>query len=477
MPSSSRSRRARPRARVRLSDFGIASAPRSQTLFRATDGGRRIRIEPHAFIPDSRTPGWGNHVDSFLARNNSAFRALEIEPTVSADREGIHLEIRTSLKAGAVPLISAFSGKVAGGVIVEPRFGWPGVGRVLAKTGWGSGPEFLSLPFVPGSGREIPPWVIAGPVLRRLADLIESLKPGYEERIETRTQPRGQILWNKYLRRQMPSGLWHHLPCKFSELSADPFLRQAIRWIVEKLQEDLVNCPARDETAANMLSFAASLHRQVGDVPSRRPTSVELERYSDPLASCALRQGLQAMGWVIDERGLGGGRTSDGIAWVLALEQLWERYVEVYAGVEASRTGGKLRIGRKGETTIPLPWSSSSHRAIGHLVPDIVVEGRDGIEIIDAKYKPHFADLNYSGWHALTEELKHSLRADVHQVLAYSSVFGANADVTSTLVYPVSDGLYEELKMRDQDIVLADIPTRGPIRKLRLRALPFSGPN
>ena len=103
------------------------------------------------------------------------------------------------------------------------------------------------------------------------------------------------------------------------------------------------------------------------------------------------------------------------------------------------------------------------------------MENPNGVEIIDAKYKAHFADLDVAGWNAFTEDAKESLRADVHQVLAYAAVCGDVANVTATLVYPVSAGLYDELNSRSQHIVSASIPVGTRVKQLRLRALPFSG--
>jgi hypothetical protein len=69
-----------------------------------------------------------------------------------------------------VPLRSAQTQSVVGGLVIRPRFESAGVGRVLHETGWAAAPEFLDLSLVPGSGREIPPSVLAGPVISRLAE-------------------------------------------------------------------------------------------------------------------------------------------------------------------------------------------------------------------------------------------------------------------------------------------------------------------
>lgn len=99
--------------------------------------------------------------------------------------DGAVIRIKPGGHTGAVPLRSAQTQGVGGGLVVVPRFEWAGVGRVLQETGWADAPEFLDLPLVPGSGREIPPWVLAGPVIGRLAELLRTAKRGIAKRSRT----------------------------------------------------------------------------------------------------------------------------------------------------------------------------------------------------------------------------------------------------------------------------------------------------
>ena len=462
-------------ARARAADVHLSRAPESRTLLHGMDCGSPIVVAPAPYIAAAREPGWGAYLDGFLARNREALRALSLEPRIVSGRDGIRLELQPGLRAGAIPLRSAVTGLVAGGIVVNPRFGWPGVGQVLSATGWGSGPEFLSLPLVPGSGREVPAWVLAGPVLRRLKELLANLRPGYVERNEVRSHPRGQIQWQTYLTRQLPSGRWHHLPCRFSEIDTDSRLRQAVRWTLERLHFDLGAVGGGDQIALSLIGQIILLLEQVIDVPARRPLRGELERDmgGGSMTSLALLEGLRAMSWIVDERGLGGGRTSDGLAWTLPLEQLWERYVESLLRAEAGRTGGRVRVGRSGETVVPLAWDDPSHRALGHLVPDFVVHRPDGIEIVDAKYKSHFADLDANRWSALAEETQASMRADLHQVLAYAATAGSSDKIRATLSYPVRRNLYEDLEQRDRAETKALISVGSRQITLSMKAVPF----
>jgi 5-methylcytosine-specific restriction endonuclease McrBC regulatory subunit McrC len=317
--------------------------------------------------------------------------------------------------------------------------------------------------------------VLAGPVLRRLADLLAHLRPGYRERNEVRSHPRGQIQWQTYLTRQLPSGRWHHLPCRFSELDTDTRLREAVRWTLERLRGDLGASGGADPVALALITQIVHLLEHVADVPARRPQRSELEcdLAGGPMLSSALREGLRAMGWIVDERGLGGGRSSDGLAWTLPLEQLWERYVERVVRDEAARTGGDVRVGRLGQTTVPLAWSDPGHRALGHLVPDFVVRRRDGIEIVDAKYKSHFAELDATRWSALADDVQASMRADIHQVLAYAATAGHSEHIRATLIYPVRRELYAHLQQYHRTESQALIPVGSCEITVRMQAVAF----
>jgi 5-methylcytosine-specific restriction endonuclease McrBC regulatory subunit McrC len=152
---------------------------------------------------------------------------------------------------------------------------------------------------------------------------------------------------------------------------------------------------------------------------------------------------------------------------------LWERYVESLLREEAGRTGGQVRVGRSGETVVPLAWDNRSHRALGHLVPDFVVHRPDGIEIVDAKYKSHFADLDANRWSALAEETQASMRADLHQVLAYAATAGSSDKIRATLIYPVRRNLYDDLKQCDRAETKALIPVGSRQITLSIKAVPF----
>jgi hypothetical protein len=267
---------------------------------------------------------------------------------------------------GAIPLRSGTSGHVVAGFVVRPRFGWSGVGSILAHTGWHAAPAILSMPLVPGSGREVPPWVLAGPVLARLQRLLDALKRGFDFRTDTLRAPRGTIVWPRYIRESIATGRWHHVPSRLPDLSSDPILRGAVRWTLERVLQELVIVGGDDRIAVDLERDAHRLLERVNDVPRVYPRPELLRRVagSDSLLEETLRGGLDAIGWVRDERGLGGGRQMDGLAWSMPLDRLWEHHVEACVREEVRRTGGVVRTGRSGETVTPLHWTDPSHRSL-----------------------------------------------------------------------------------------------------------------
>jgi hypothetical protein len=449
--------------------------PQQARLYATTDNGPGVVIPSAPFLV-GRDEGWERLADAFLRLNEPAIAALDITPRLEPGKDGLRLHLLPAGRAGAVPLRSGQTGQVAGGLLVRPRFGWAGIGQVLSQTGWHASPEFLSLPMVPGSGREVPPWVLAGPVLARLRELLHSVRRGYREAEATITHPRGRILWNRYTTESLVRGRWHQLPCRFPELDTDPRLRRAVRWTLERLHRDLVRVGATDRVAVGLAALAITLLERVQDVRPEmpRPHLLDVAFRRMALLDLVLQRGLQAIGWIVDERGLGGGRELDGLAWQLPLDRLWEHHVEAIIRREAAETGGDVKVGRLGQTTVPLQWTDPIHRTLGHLLPDIVVHKGRSVHIVDAKYKAHLADLDEVGWRNFVDDHRAAHRADLHQVLAYASLYEAE-EVRATLVYPLRRSTWEHLRARGRDVSVAEHWAGGRHVRLELRGVPFGG--
>jgi 5-methylcytosine-specific restriction endonuclease McrBC regulatory subunit McrC len=138
------------------------------------------------------------------------------------------------------------------------------------------------------------------------------------------------------------------------------------------------------------------------------------------------------MNWVAEERGLGGARSLDGLAWHLSIDAVWEAWVAAFSS-QLSRRLGMVASPFQAARRV-LHWDGP-HRSMGALAPDVELRGTDRVIWIDAKYKAHLELLARRGWGGLSDEVRAEHRADLHQALAYASLVDV-PQVDTLLVYP-----------------------------------------
>ena len=107
------------------------------------------------------------------------------------------------------------------------------------------------------------------------------------------------------------------------------------------------------------------------------------------------------------------------------------------------------------------------------LVPDLVIVRDDTTIIIDAKYKEHWEDMQQRRWADLEEELRERHRADLLQVLAYSTV-ARTSRVLVCLAYPCTEERWLSLRARNLLVHRASLPLTDRRVELILVAFPLS---
>jgi hypothetical protein len=431
-------------------------------------------VEPSDFGILTRDRSWNGLAQTFIAANRAQLNALGVEPELVAKRDRIDLLLRPGGVVGAIPLKAPNTQKVAGGVVVGPRFGWEGIGPLLHKLGWSAQPQILEMPLVPGSAHEVPPWVLAGPVLQRLGALLDELHRGFRLQEAVRQTPRGQILWGKYITSQVARGAFHCLPCRFPALGPDVALRSYLRWGIESVQRSLTPFSVTDVVARRLCDHAQELLFDLRDIPARSPDRhwLDLLRRDTALPSEVLSRGLEALGWIVDERGIAGRSETDGLAWSLPMHELFERWIEHIVRIWARDFGGEVRTAHRRATTVPIRWLRPGHGSLTSLIPDFVVRHQDCAYIVDAKYKDHFVELDESRWTACAAELREEHRHDLHQVLAYAALIDAR-EITSVLVYPMQTKTWQRLSVIGHTVRTATISSEGRQVRLALAGVPM----
>jgi hypothetical protein len=399
---------------------GLLDLPSGRPLIQAVDHGPGVRLDAAAV--GAAGDRW---VEPFLEANGAHLKRLGVS-TIVETRGGLAVRLTPSSRIGAVPLLSPSTRRVAAGLLVAPRFRWSALGAVLGDIGFATEPSLGGTPLVPGSAREVPTWLLAAPVVRRLEAFMRHRKRGFTERDEVRQSPRGRVDWTRWATRHLPSGRWTSLPCRYPDPADDPELMAAVRWTLARLDDGLALF--HEASAARLLrARVADLRVEVGAGQLRRPTTD-----FGGAAGGWVAEAVQAMGWVAEERGLGGSRVLDGMSWDLRIDEVWEAWVDAFVADLAPRCG--FTALRRGTTTRRLNWATPTS-SMRMLIPDSGLRGAGRIVWVDAKYKAHLQLLAHRGWSGLEESTRDAHRADLHQALAYAALDEVER-VDSVLVYP-----------------------------------------
>ena len=411
--------------------------------------------------------------DQFITQNAPVFQLLQISVQRDYDGRDVLLHIDSGSAIGAVPLVSPLTARPDFGLVVQPRFPWAGIGPMLAEMGWLISPTPLRLPLLKRSERRVPPWVLSFMVLARLKALLDRLERRFELTTDVRSAPKGKIEWTQYATRQLARGSFLSVPCTFPDLRDDRHLKGAIRFALEKQLRSLETQHGHGTFIHRLIALAESLLRRVDTVRSRRPEKPDVEMWlRRPLRADSFIEGLQAIDWTVEERGLAGLSDLEGIPWTMPMEQFFEAWVETVMRSVARQMGGTLKAGRRRETVSPLAWDPPYVGSQRSLIPDMILELEGTSFIVDAKYKRHWEELQQGAWHEQSTALHELHRADLLQVLAYANL-ASTTNVVCCLVYPCSRGTWESLARRGRLFHQAELPNRERRVRVWLTAVPM----
>lgn len=412
--------------------------------------------------------------DQFVDLNHDAFRQLDLVVEPHYRDSTIELDIHAGTRIGAIPLISPTSGRHDYGLVVRPRFDWPGIGPILSATGWRVIPAPLSMPLLPRSERRVPPWVLSTIVLFRLKGLLDQLERRFEIIAEQRSSPRGTVDWSRYLHKQISRARFLDVPCRFPELQENRDLRAAIRFALEKQLRSLESQHVNGSFVRELIEMCRGLIDQVRDVAPREPLPTTFQAWrQSALRTDVFRRGLEAIEWTAQERGLAGLSDLQGLPWAMSMEQFFEAWVETLMSYVVRRIGGTMRSGRERQTVVPINWEPPYLGSQKSLIPDLIIERNDTAVIVDAKYKDHWEEMQARRWTDLEEKLRERHRADLLQVLAYSTV-ARKPKVLVCLAYPCSEERWRSLHARGLLIHRASLPLAERRIELALVAFPLS---
>ncbi|MDD3625867.1 MAG: hypothetical protein PHV06_00975 [bacterium] len=438
----------------------------------------QVKIPAPVFIPKGSSlkdpnPQAARLARQFINQNYGLLTDYNIDTSLTYDGQDVEIKFVAGTKIGALPLLSPTSGQADYGLVIKPRYHWSGLGPMLSAMGWKILPRPLKLPPIPGTERKVPPWVLSSIILFRIKNLLDRMERRFELVENDLRAPKGNINWTRYLTEKMPQAKFLNVPCQYPDLRDDRELKAAIHFTLKKHLNSLQTQRHTGIAAIQLIELCQRLLTKVKNVPSKIPQQKTIESWlRGTFKTAVFKEGLQAIEWTVDDRGLAGISDLQGLPWIMSMEQFFEAWVETIAEKLVRLIGGKLRTGREHETVYPLTWDPPYMGSQKSLIPDFIIEKEEMTIILDAKYKSHWEDLSSSNWYELADKIKERHREDLMQILAYSNL-SDKSNVISCLIYPSRKNTWLSLKERDRISHRASVNVGKKKLTLLLTAIPM----
>ena len=147
------------------------------------------------------------------------------------------------------------------------------------------------------------------------------------------------------------------------------------------------------------------------------------------------------------------------------MHELFEQWVEALVRHWARGFGGRVTCARKNDSMAPIRWERGGKDSLSSLVPDVVVTTSDETIVFDAKYKGFLEEVDEAQWRDTSQLLRDDHRHDLHQVVAYSSMYQTER-ITVVLVYPLLFETWDYLSKRGASMTKGRL--EGPDRHINL---------
>ncbi|MCU0229616.1 MAG: McrC family protein [Bryobacterales bacterium] len=310
-------------------------------------------------------------------------------------------------------------------------------------------------------------------ILARLKTLLGSLQGRFETVEEDIPTIRGRVDWSRYARVHLPRGRSAELPCVYSDFQVDRSLLGAIRYALEIQLQSLNTQRHHGLHVHRLIELCTSLLQVTGKVTALPPKPSQIAAWMRrPMKADALTEGVLAIEWTLEGRGLAGTNELAGVPWILSMDRFFEAWVETVFGEFGRRLGSRMRSARSDGTRQRIQWTPRFTGAQESLVPDVVLEHGDTTWIVDAKYKRHWEEWQLGIWNKLDEELRNEHRHDFHQILAYANVSRTDRTITC-LCYPCEPSTWKEMKERNRVLYRAYMPSAQRSLEIWVTAIPM----
>lgn len=363
----------------------------------------------------------GQYLQKFIDYNLNLFNFLGVQPFIVGTDQNTSLFFRSSEFIGTIPLRASDTGKQIGDFVVMPRY----TGRdkfedyieILNLLETEISPQVIdSLPLVSGKNFRPPLYLEAVKFISSLEKLIKISWRKFNNVEKLTTHPIGQINWNKYIQKEFKIENRLKFPTRKNILSEFHKEYSEIRYVFDICKMELLssNTPLRiKNTLRTKLAFLDEklyFHKPI-------QTNYLVIKYSDnPTVRNCKMQANRILNF----------NFVDSTAWRVDFSDVFEKFSQYIFRETSKESGGKLFSNFKFHSR------SSKHYSweLKHIEPDAIYQKNNILVFVDAKYKA-----NLYNKFDLSESLKQEHRADLHQILAYSS-FSKTDSKFGFLCYP-----------------------------------------
>src|SRR6266542_256286 len=366
----------------------------------------------------------GQYLQKFIDYNSTLFNFVGVQPFIVGIDQNTSLGFRSTEFIGTIPLRASDTGTQIGDFVVMPRFTGPDrfgdYIEILNLLGAEISPQIIdSLPLASGKNFRPPLYLEAIKFIASLENLLRTPWRKFDSTERITSDPKGQVNWNKYIRKEYKVEERLKFPIRKNILSEFHPEYSKIRYVFDVCNKELLssNTPQRIKNL-NKARLAFIEERLYLHKPTA--TNRIAIKYSD---SPAVKNCKEQANKILTYNFI------DSTAWSVNFSDVFEKFVQHIFKEVAKETGGRLFSNYKFHARAYNHYSWE----LKHIEPDAIYQKENILIFIDAKYKSHL----YNKFDE-SESLKDEHRHDLHQIMAYSS-FSKTSLKYGILCYPSND--------------------------------------
>lgn len=389
-------------------------------------------------------------VSRFTKRNSEYLKFLNIK--VESDN------LYSSSIAGIIPLEYAIDTGEKANLIVEPMLNWQILSEFASIT---KDRDWLTLneDWTISKALDIELWYFSKPFLDEALSVLKRPAKGFKTVITSDSYPKGNTDWVNYSVQKYP---YHNLEFnnKFSKSTFDVLPHSLIIWGVDAIQKSINNYQIVPESIKDAINkIRIILGKNISPVVPSYKVLAQLPKtgaWSGYINLYKEIEHLAILAGVLKKE-----KTS-GCAYSIKTERLFEEFTMYLCETFAKRKGFKFFKDTDDSSRIGLIKSedSDNFKMLNSLRPDIIINSKDLLIVIDSKYKRHY-DLA-SHFHKNNNEFdwEEDMRHDLHQAISYT-IFSEKKNKLVLLTHPRltnSSKYHIRRTSRNKNIIVGYLP-------------------